>query len=132
MSFFMAYLCAFTVRGQKRIVHTPPRSDNLTPNSTSREPPMFRRTALCLLLIPPVAHADEPRPQPRSEVTMTDEALKIHREALLIDGHNDLPYQYREKKDLSFASIDIARPQPALHTDIPRLRQGGVGAQFWA
>src|SRR5262249_26391253 len=45
---------------------------------------------------------------------------------------NDLPYQYREKKDLSFANIDIARPQPALHTDIPRLQQGGVGAQFWA
>ena len=75
--------------------------------------------------------SDEPR-TPRSEVTMTDEALKIHREALLIDGHNDLPYQYREKKDLSFASIDIARPQKGLHTDIPRLRQGGVGAQFWA
>src|SRR5438552_17199277 len=93
---------------------------------------MFRRTALCLLPIPPVAHADEPRPQPRCEVTMTDEARQIHREALLIDGHNDLPYQYREKKDLSFASIDIARPQPVLHTDIPRLRQGGVGAQFWA
>src|SRR5258707_15803448 len=76
--------------------------------------------------------ADEPRSQPRSEVTMTDEARQIHREALLIDGHNDLPYQYREKKDLSFASIDIARPQKGLHTDIPRLRQGGVGAQFWA
>jgi membrane dipeptidase len=92
---------------------------------------MFGRIMLALMFVPAFVHADEPR-SPRSEVKMTDEARQIHREALLIDGHNDLPYQYREKKDLSFASIDIARPQPALHTDIPRLRQGGVGAQFWA
>src|SRR5439155_11783791 len=70
--------------------------------------------------------------EPRGEVKMTDEAWQIHREALLIDGHNDLPYQYREKKDLSFSAIDISRPQKELHTDIPRLKQGGVGAQFWA
>jgi membrane dipeptidase len=68
----------------------------------------------------------------RGPVKLTDEALRIHREAILVDGHNDLPWQYREKKDLSFASIDIAKPQPKLHTDIPRLRQGGVGAQFWS
>jgi len=53
--------------------------------------------------------------------------LKIHREALLIDGHNDLPYQYREKKEnLSFASIDIARPQKALHTDSRGCALGGA------
>jgi len=57
--------------------------------------------------------------------------LKIHREALLIDGHNDLPIS-TAKRGPVVASIDIARPQKALHTDIPRLRQGGVGAQFWA
>lgn len=66
------------------------------------------------------------------DVKLTEEALRIHREAILIDGHNDLPYQYREKADLSFENIDIAKPQPRLHTDIARLRQGGVGAQFWS
>ncbi|HLN30825.1 MAG TPA: dipeptidase [Gemmataceae bacterium] len=70
-----------------------------------------------------------PRRQP---VKLTEEALRIHREALVIDGHNDLPWQFREKKDLSFTQIDISRPQKSLHTDIPRLRQGGVGAQFWS
>ncbi|HEV3204230.1 MAG TPA: dipeptidase, partial [Gemmataceae bacterium] len=50
----------------------------------------------------------------------------------LVDGHNDLPYQFRQKGDSSFQQVDIARPQPKLHTDIPRLRQGGVGAQFWS
>jgi hypothetical protein len=65
-------------------------------------------------------------------VVLTDEARRIHREAILVDGHNDLPWQFREKKDMSFNRIDITKPQPSLHTDIPRLRQGGVGAQFWS
>ncbi len=71
---------------------------------------------------------------PYRPVQLTDEALRIHREALLIDGHNDLPYQFRERDDLSFHKIDLARPQKdrGLHTDIPRLRQGNVGAQFWS
>ena len=58
--------------------------------------------------------------------------MKIHREALLIDGHNDLPWQFRQRDDFSFRTFNIARPQPQLHTDIERLRKGGVGAQFWA
>jgi membrane dipeptidase len=74
------------------------------------------------------SRADKPRPP----VRVTAEAERIHREALLIDGHNDLPWQFREKKDLSFRNIDISRPQPSLHTDLPRLRRGGVGAQFWS
>jgi membrane dipeptidase len=65
-------------------------------------------------------------------VRLSEEASRIHREAIVIDGHNDLPWQFRAKKDLSFRTIDIARPQKDLHTDIPRLRQGGVGAQFWS
>jgi membrane dipeptidase len=65
-------------------------------------------------------------------VQLTDEALRIHGEAIVIDGHNDLPWQFREKEDLSFTYIDINRPQKDLHTDIPRLRKGGLGAQFWS
>src|SRR5579871_1792117 len=75
---------------------------------------------------------EKPMPKNREPVRVTDEARRIHRKALLIDGHNDLPYQFREKGDLSFERIDITKPQPRLHTDIPRLRQGGVGAQFWS
>ena len=75
---------------------------------------------------------EKPMPKKREPVQVTDEARRIHRKALLVDGHNDLPYQFREKGDLSFERIDITKPQPRLHTDIPRLRQGGVGAQFWS
>ncbi len=73
-------------------------------------------------------------PKSRAPVRLTDEALRIHREALLIDGHNDLPWQFREKSDLSFRKIDLRQSQKklGLHTDIPRLREGGVGAQFWS
>ncbi|HVS38506.1 MAG TPA: dipeptidase [Gemmataceae bacterium] len=76
----------------------------------------------------------DPKPMPisREPVVLTDEALKLHRESLVWDGHNDLPWQFREKKDLSFQVIDLNKPQKGLHTDIPRLRKGGLGAQFWS
>lgn len=89
----------------------------------------MHRAILLTLLVPCTLFADGPTRKP---VVLTDEARAIHKEALLIDGHNDLPWQYREKNDLSFQSIDIRKFQKGLHTDIPRLREGGVGAQFWA
>ncbi len=55
----------------------------------------------------------------------------IHKAAIVIDGHNDLPWQFRTKKDLGFQKVDITRVQPKLHTDIPRCA-GGIGAKFWA
>jgi membrane dipeptidase len=49
----------------------------------------------------------------------------------VVDGHNDLPWAMR-KVGYDFAVRDIAVPQPALHTDLPRLRSGGVAGQFWS
>ena len=48
----------------------------------------------------------------------------------LIDGHNDIPDAIRERGGLD--SVNLAVSQPKLMTDIPRLRSGHVGAQFWA
>lgn len=50
---------------------------------------------------------------------------------LVVDGHNDLPWAMR-KVNYDFSAVDIAASQPQLHTDLPRLRAGGVGAQFWS
>ncbi|GAA2414592.1 dipeptidase [Streptomyces glaucosporus] len=51
----------------------------------------------------------------------------------VVDGHNDLPWALREQVAYDLDRRDIARDQSAhLHTDIPRLRAGGVGAQFWS
>lgn len=68
----------------------------------------------------------------RNAVVLTEQALKLHRECLVIDGHNDLPWAMKTKAGSSFDRADISKPQPQFHTDIPRLRQGGVGAQFWS
>jgi membrane dipeptidase len=59
-------------------------------------------------------------------------ALRLHREVPLVDGHNDLPWEIRNRFGSSLDSADIGRSQPDLQTDIPRLRRGGVGGQFWS
>ena len=61
-------------------------------------------------------------------------AKALHRETPLIDGHNDLPWQYRLRTQRAISGIDIGSRQEemGLHTDIPRLREGGVGGQFWS
>ncbi|MEU2427937.1 dipeptidase [Streptomyces sp. NPDC007861] len=51
----------------------------------------------------------------------------------VVDGHNDLPWALREQVRYDLDRLDIAADQTGrLHTDIPRLRAGGVGAQFWS
>jgi len=59
-------------------------------------------------------------------------ARKLHQEVPLIDGHNDYPWELRTRAKRDFKNLDIAKPQPAVMTDIARLRAGGVGAQFWS
>jgi membrane dipeptidase len=93
---------------------------------------MKHLTIFLLLLSATSPLTAQEKPAKRGIVKLTDEALKIHRDALLIDGHNDLPWQFRKHDDFGFRTFDIARPQPLLHTDIDRLKKGGVRAQFWA
>ncbi|MFD5876352.1 dipeptidase [Streptomyces sp. NPDC060322] len=51
----------------------------------------------------------------------------------VVDGHNDLPWALREQVGYDLDARDLSRDQTGtLHTDIPRLRAGGVGAQFWS
>ena len=76
--------------------------------------------------------ADEPAKTPRPRVVLTEEGKKVHASTFVFDGHNDLPWELRVKADSSFDKRDIAKSQPAMHTDIPRLKVGGVGAQFWS
>jgi membrane dipeptidase len=54
----------------------------------------------------------------------------------LIDGHNDLPWELREKYASQVETTDVAAnsdklPEP-LQTDIARLHAGRVGGQFWS
>lgn len=65
-------------------------------------------------------------------VVLSEQGMRVHRTGLLIDGHNDLPWQVRKLGNSSFDQFDIAQIQSRVHTDIPRLRRGGMGAQFFA
>ncbi|MFI5663145.1 dipeptidase [Streptomyces sp. NPDC051684] len=61
------------------------------------------------------------------------EARSLLAEFPVVDGHNDLPWALREQVTYDIDARDIATDQSAhLHTDLARLRAGGVGAQFWS
>ncbi|MFB6610655.1 dipeptidase [Agromyces sp. NPDC056379] len=49
----------------------------------------------------------------------------------VFDGHNDLPWTARTERGYSVEGLDGSEPTP-LHTDIPKLRDGGVAGQFWS
>src|SRR5437764_429233 len=53
------------------------------------------------------------------------EVERVHKSALLIDTHNDVTSKTAD-------GSDIGMPSATTHTDVPRLRQGNVGAQFFA
>lgn len=76
-----------------------------------------------------VAYSAEPGREP---VVLTEHAKELHNSAIVIDGHNDLPWELRSQGSMMFTRLDISRRQPTLQTDIPRLREGGLGAQFWS
>lgn len=61
-----------------------------------------------------------------------ERARRLMREVPLIDGHNDLPWELRSNYALSFDSLDLAKPQPQIMTDLARLEAGLVGGQFWS
>ncbi|MFF6995530.1 dipeptidase [Streptomyces sp. NPDC008313] len=65
--------------------------------------------------------------------TSLDRARALLADFPVVDGHNDLPWALREQVRYDIGARDIATDQSAhLHTDLARLRAGGVGAQFWS
>ena len=99
-------------------------------------PRVLRRTACCalgvMLCVPLGARAADDYQHRLEQVLL---------QTPLIDGHNDLPWEIRDRFKSDFAAIDlrsdtshlaVGADQTALMTDIPRLRLGMVGAQFWS
>ncbi|MDP9795563.1 membrane dipeptidase [Catenuloplanes nepalensis] len=58
------------------------------------------------------------------------DVARVLRNSPVVDGHNDLPWRLRVHRGYAVEGLDTGLP--ALHTDLPRLRAGGVGAQFWS
>lgn len=50
----------------------------------------------------------------------------------ILDGHNDLPWKLRGHCGYDLAAVDLRHGEPSVHTDLPRLRAGGVVGQFWS
>ena len=89
--------------------------------------------AACLLGYGPAARAANP------DINLR--VAKVLDATPLIDGHNDLPWGIREITSNNFSAIDLKKDTsniatspgwPNLTTDIPRLRKGMVGGQFWS
>ena len=68
-----------------------------------------------------------------SDDRFTERARAILRDSPLIDGHNDLAFALRERVNgLRTSTVDLDSHVDGLDTDIARLRDGGVGGQFWS
>lgn len=69
------------------------------------------------------------------DIAREAQARRILERTPLIDGHNDLPWALRQGHGNDPYAVDLTHDLHAttgLHTDIPRLRAGGVGGQFWS
>lgn len=73
-----------------------------------------------------IADAPDARPD------LLARAKALLEKAPLIDTHNDLPSMLLETKAGDLTSFDMSKIQPTLCADIPRLREGCVGAQYWS
>jgi membrane dipeptidase len=62
---------------------------------------------------------------------LQDRARSLLAEAPLIDTHNDLPTMLVEARG-DLTKFDLGKVQPKLCADVPRLREGRVGAQYWS
>ena len=63
---------------------------------------------------------------------MLERARRLLRDEPVIDGHNDYPWEVRQKAKLDLSVLDLRQPQPSIMTDFARLSAGGVGGQFWS
>ena len=70
--------------------------------------------------------------QQAGDAALLARARALHRQVPLVDGHNDYPWAVRENVQRDLDKLDITKPQPTIHTDIARLKAGGLGGQFWS
>ncbi len=65
-------------------------------------------------------------------MTVRDDVAELLRRHPVFDGHNDLLWALRGLVGYDLDRYDVGSRQTQTQTDLPRLRQGGVGAQFWS
>ncbi len=62
---------------------------------------------------------------------LLERARALLQDAPLIDTHNDLPSMLLDE-NADLTRVDLGKVQATLCADVPRLRQGGVGVQYWS
>ncbi|WP_292052094.1 MULTISPECIES: dipeptidase [unclassified Brevundimonas] len=95
---------------------------------------MFRKTILAAAAVAAFT-ATTPVMAQTGDAATEARVRQILRRTPLIDGHNDLPWAIRQGYGNDVHGVDLTTDlsmSTRLHTDIPRLREGGVGAQFWS
>jgi membrane dipeptidase len=99
-------------------------------------PAMRTKIALPLALTFLCAVGAVAQPWTPPDPALVARARKLLDQVPLVDGHNDLPWELRQRVKNHMAQLDLRSDTSGLekpmHTDIPRLRKGGVGAQFWS
>ena len=82
----------------------------------------MRKVLLLLLLFATIGAA-----RPSNAEDLHARAMRIHRSAIVVDTHEDVPYRLEDK-----GWIDLGVRNTTGHVDIPRLKEGGVTAPFFA
>ena len=68
----------------------------------------------------------------KTDPIFLERARALLEQAPLIDTHNDLPTMFIELSAGDLTRFDLSVRQPTLCADIPALREGRVGAQYWS
>ncbi len=92
---------------------------------------------LCFALFAGIATQDGIAQQSeyQGDPELKERARELLEEVPLVDGHNDAAWQYRSRADYRFSKLDFMDTgglENPMHTDINRLKEGGVGGQFWS
>ena len=92
------------------------------------------RTSLAVLVMSIAAGAEGQDDKGKADrlPPVSERARKVHAAGMLFDGHNDLPWRLRTDGDFDLKKFDLSTRLDSGQTDIPRLREGGVKAQFWS
>ena len=95
----------------------------------------LNRSLFARNMMPLASSATAGMPAPADAQTanpaLLDRARKLLQDAPLIDTHNDLPSMLMEA-GADLTKFDLSKVQPTLCADVPRLREGRVGAQYWS
>jgi membrane dipeptidase len=95
-------------------------------------PRLLLRSVATAVVVAVCAMATVVGTQEAPDTKTLDRARKLLKEVPLIDGHNDLPWAMRQASRYDFSKVNIAESQPKLHTDIPKIKAGMLGGQFWS